>query len=65
MSNMSYCAIENVLNDIRELIEYINDGKKEEINSYELDSAKQLIEYELDELKQVLEDNLDDWSDNT
>lgn len=61
MANMSYCAIENVLQDIRQLIEFINEGKKDEVNEYEFDSAKQLIEYELDELKELLEYNLDSW----
>jgi hypothetical protein len=61
MANMSYCAIENVLQDIRQLIEFINEGKKDDVNEYEFDSAKQLIEYELDELKELLEDNLDNW----
>ena len=56
---MSYCAIENVLRDIDELIDYIREGKKEELNEYELQSAKHLIEYKLDEVKELLEDLTD------
>lgn len=61
MSNMSYCAIENVLNEVRELIDYIYEDKKNEVNEYELESAEQLINSELDELKSLLEDNINRW----
>ena len=45
---MSYCAIENVLADVRQLIDFINDGDKHEVNEHELESAKQLVHFELD-----------------
>ena len=61
MSNMSYCAIENVLSDVRQLIDFINDGDKDEVNEHELDSAKQLVHFELDELKELLDDNTPKW----
>ena len=61
MSNMSYCAIENVLSDVRQLIDLINDGDKHEVNEHELESAKQLVHFELDELKELLEDNTPKW----
>ena len=61
MSNMSYCAIENVLADVRQLIDFINDGEKYEVNEHELESAKQLVHFELDELKELLEYNTPKW----
>ncbi len=61
MSNMSYCAIENVLADVRQLIDFINDGDKHEVNEHELESAKQLVHFELDELKELLDYGITKW----
>tara|TARA_Y100000401_G_scaffold27483_1_gene19720 strand:+ start:3471 stop:3662 length:192 start_codon:yes stop_codon:yes gene_type:complete len=58
---MSYCAIENVLADVRQLIDFINDGDKHEVNEHELESAKQLVHFELDELKELLDYGITKW----
>ena len=61
MGNMSYCAIENVLADVRQLIDFINDGQKYEVNEHELESAKQLVHFEFDELKELLDYGITKW----
>ena len=64
MSNQSYCAIENVLNDVRQRIDLIHDGEKDECNEYEIAAAKQLIKFEcFEELNELLTDRIINQTD--
>ena len=60
---MSYCAFRNVQGDIFELIEYIEEGKIDDISEEEFRSAKELLSEDLDELKSAISRKLDEWEE--
>lgn len=65
MPNMSYCAAENTLRAIRQLLDLIEDGDKDEDvksrNGYEYLAIKQLAE-EASYLGQICDDLIDKYA---
>ena len=60
MGNMSYCRFENTANDLDDCLSAIEDGKYEDLNSYEqgglsslLTLCERILEYK-DEIEETL-----------
>ena len=60
MGNMSYCRFENTANDLDDCLGAIEDGKYEDLNSYEqgglsslLSLCEKILEYK-DEIEETL-----------
>ena len=60
MGNMSYCRFENTANDLDDCLQAIEDGKYEDLNSYEqgglsslLTLCEKILEYK-DEIEETL-----------
>ena len=63
MSNMSYCRFENTARDLEDCVNAIENGKINELNSYEIEGIKSLLElseavlYLKEEIEQGIENS--------
>jgi len=63
---MSYCRFENTSRDLMDCVEAINDGKTENLNSYETDGletllrlCKEIVDQE-EHIEEVIEESRED-----
>tara|TARA_R100001377_G_scaffold47882_1_gene27594 strand:+ start:234 stop:425 length:192 start_codon:yes stop_codon:yes gene_type:complete len=61
MGNMSYCRFENTARDLGDCLDAIENGKTDDLSSYEKDGLRNLLDYceTIFFMKEEIEETLD------